>query len=162
MIYFHHLFTCTPDREHFPDKNKLISGFFEGNAKVVDVLLEKYVPIRDFAANAPKDNYYHSFINVLLVNGVSLIEEQKSYFESGKGYIDLIIKSSRSNEEIVILELNHPQDENSDVDLIAREDMDQIIRKKYAESYVIRHDVKAVNAYGICFVKENVLFQERN
>ncbi len=90
------MFTCTPDREHFPDKNKLISGLFEGNVKVVDVLLEKYVPIRDFAANDPKENYYHIFVNVLLVNGVSLIEEQKSNYESGNGYIDLIIKSGQA------------------------------------------------------------------
>ena len=87
------------------------------------------------------------------MNAVSLIEEQKSNYESGNGYIDLIIKSGRSIEGIVILELKQPQDENSDVDLIAREAVDQIIRKKYAEPYVIRHDVKAVNAYGICFCK---------
>ena len=69
---------------------------FEGNAKVVEdklnVFLEKYVSIRDFAVNAPKENYYHGFINGLLVNGISLIKEQKSNFESGNGYMDLIIK----------------------------------------------------------------------
>ena len=139
--------------------NELITGLFEDNAKVVEdklnVLLEKYVSIKDFTTNVPKENYYHGFINVL--NAVSLIEEQKSNYESGNGYIDLIIKSGRSIEGIVILELKQPQDENSDVDLIAREAVDQIIRKKYAEPYI-----KAVNPYGICFVKENVLFQERN
>ena len=75
------MFTCTPDREHFPDKNKLISGLFEGNAKVVEdklnALLEKYVSIRDFATNAPKENYYHNFINKLLINNISLIKKQK-------------------------------------------------------------------------------------
>ena len=42
-------------------------------------------------------------MNGLLVNGISLIEEQKSNFESGDGYIDLIIKSVRSIGIIVIL-----------------------------------------------------------
>ena len=129
--------------------NELITGLFEGNANVVEdklnVFLEKYVSIRDFAVNAPKENYYHGFINGLLVNGVSLIEEQKSNFESGNGYMDLIIKSRNDIEEIAILELKQTPDEKVDKVLIAQEAVEQIVRKKYAEPYVIRHDIKAVN-----------------
>ncbi|MGN1357340.1 MAG: hypothetical protein ACI4VX_06625 [Succinivibrionaceae bacterium] len=66
----------------------------------------------------------------------------------------MIIKSGRSNGGIVILELKQTSDENGDVDLIAQDAVDQIIRKKYAEPYVIRHNIKAVNAYGICFCKK--------
>ncbi len=129
--------------------NELITGLFEGNANVVEdklnVLLEKYVSIRDFAVNAPKENYYHDFINGLLVNGISLIKEQKSNFESGNGYMDLIIKSRNDIEEIAILELKQTPDENGNVDLMAREAVEQIIRKKYAEPYIRRESLDTVN-----------------
>ena len=138
--------------------NELITGLFEGNAKVVEdklnALLEKYVSIRDFATNAPKENYYHGFINGLLVNGVSLIEEQKSNFESGNGYIDLIIKSRNDIEEIAILELKQTPDEKADKVLIAQEAVEQIVRKKYAEPYMKRERINTVNIYGICFCKK--------
>ncbi len=93
-------------------------------------------------------------MNGLLVNGISLIEEQKSNFESGEGYIDLIIKSVRSIGVIVILELKQTSDENEDKVLTARGAVEQIIRKKYADPYIKRNDVKAVISYGICFCKK--------
>ena len=114
---------------------ELVKGLFEGDAEKVqdnlNTLLGKYVSIRDFASNAPKENYYHGFMNGLLVNGTSLIEEQKSNFESGDGYIDLIIKSIRSRGVIVILELKQTSDENEDKVLIAQDAVEQIIQKKY-------------------------------
>ena len=138
--------------------SELIKGFFEGDAEKVqdnlNMLLGKYVSIRDFSVNAPKENYYHGFMNGLLVNGTSLIEEQKSNFESGDGYIDLIIKSVRSRGIIVILELRQTSDENEDKVLIAQDAVEQIIQKKYADPYIKRNDIKAVLAYGICFCKK--------
>lgn len=138
--------------------SELIKGFFEGDAEKVqdnlNMLLGKYVSIRDFSVNAPKENYYHGFMNGLLVNGTSLIEEQKSNFESGDGYIDLIIKSVRSRGIIVILELKQTSDENEDKVLIAQDAVEQIIQKKYADPYIKRNDIKAVLAYGICFCKK--------
>ena len=69
---------------------ELIRSMFAGDAEQVENhlnrLLEKYVSIRDFTTNAPKENYYHGFMNGLLINGCSLIREQKSNFESGNGY----------------------------------------------------------------------------
>lgn len=71
----------------------LIKALFCGDGETVEEslnrLLEKYVSVRDFATNAPKENYYHGFMNGLLVSGTSLIQEHKSNFESGNGYIDL-------------------------------------------------------------------------
>ena len=137
---------------------ELVKGLFEGDAEKVqdnlNTLLGKYVSIRDFASNAPKENYYHGFMNGLLVNGTSLIEEQKSNFESGDGYIDLIIKSIRSRGVIVILELKQTSDENEDKVLIAQDAVEQIIQKKYADPYIKRNDIKAVLTYGICFCKK--------
>ena len=79
---------------------------FAGDAEQVENhlnrLLEKYVSIRDFTTNAPKETYYHSFMNVLLLNGSAEIREQESNFESGNGYIDLIVKAQDSRHTIVI------------------------------------------------------------
>ena len=137
---------------------ELVKGLFEGDAEKVqdnlNLLLGKYVSIRDFATNAPKENYYHGFMNGLLVNGISLIEEQKSNFESGDGYIDLIIKSVRSIGTIVILELKQTSDENEDKVLTAQDAVEQILIKKYADPYIKRKDIKAVISYGICFCKK--------
>lgn len=137
---------------------ELVKGLFEGDTEKVqdnlNTLLGKYVSIRDFSVNAPKENYYHGFVNGLLVNGTSLIAEQKSNFESGNGYIDLIIKSIRSRGIIVILELKQTSDENEDKVLIAQDAVEQIIQKKYADPYIKRNDIKAVLTYGICFCKK--------
>ncbi|MBQ8976986.1 MAG: PD-(D/E)XK nuclease domain-containing protein, partial [Succinivibrionaceae bacterium] len=137
---------------------ELVKALFEGDAERVEnnlfTLLGKYVSIRDFATNAPKENYYYGFMNGLLVNDISLIEEQKSNFESREGYIDLIIKSVRSMGIIVILELKQTSDENEDKVLTAMDAVEQIIRKKYADPYIKRNDIKAVISYGICFCKK--------
>ena len=136
-----------------------IKSLFSGNAaetqEHLSSLLAKYVSIRDFATNAPKENYYHGFINGLLINGVSLIQEQKSNFESGEGYIDLIIKSAGNKRIIVILELKQTEDENRDTVLIARSAIDQILDKKYADPYLERNDIDGVYAFGICFCKKS-------
>ena len=136
----------------------LINGLFSGDVVAVEdnlnELLAKYVSIRDFSVNAPKENYYHGFMNGLLANGTSLIEEQKSNFESGNGYIDLIIKSLKNRGIIVILELKQTPDENEDKFLIAEDAIEQINNKKYANPYIKRNDIKAVLSYGICFCKK--------
>ena len=138
--------------------SNLINGLFSGEVVAVEdnlnELLAKYVSIRDFSVNAPKENYYHGFMNGLLANGTSLIEEQKSNFESGNGYIDLIIKSLKNRGIIVILELKQTPDENKDKYLIAEDAVEQINNKKYADPYIKRNDIKAVLSYGICFCKK--------
>ena len=133
----------------------LIKGLFTGDAELVENslsgLLAKYVSIRDFSTRAPKENYYHGFMNGLLVNGASLIQEQKSNFESGNGYVDLIIKSQKNSDIIAIIELKQTSDENDDKVLIADSAIEQIINKKYADAYIKRNDIREVYIYGICF-----------
>ena len=136
----------------------LIKGLFTGDAELIETslcsLLAKYVSIRDFSTRAPKENYYHGFMNGLLVNGASLIQEQKSNFESGNGYVDLIIKSQKNSESkgiIAIIELKQTSDENDDKVLIADSAIEQIINKKYADAYIKRNDIREVYIYGICF-----------
>ena len=67
----------------------------------------------------------------------------------------MIIESKNDIEEIATLELKQTPDENGDVDLIAREAVVQIIRKKYAEPYIKRESIDTVNIYGICFCKKD-------
>ncbi|MBQ7418775.1 MAG: CpsD/CapB family tyrosine-protein kinase, partial [Acidaminococcaceae bacterium] len=59
---------------------ELIRSMFAGDAEQVENhlnrLLGKYVSIRDFTTNAPKENYYHGFMNGLLINGSAEIREQ--------------------------------------------------------------------------------------
>ena len=144
-----------------------IKSLFSGNAaetqEHLSSLLAKYVSVRDFAAdsaansaaNAPQENYYRGFISGLLVNGVSLIKEQKSSFESEDGYIDLIIESAGNKRIIVILELKQTEDESRDKVLIARSATDHIISRKYADPYLERNDIAGIYAYGICFCKKS-------
>ncbi len=135
-----------------------VKGLFGGDGEKVENslngLLSKYVSIRDFSTKAPKENYYHGFINGLLINGASLIKEQKSNLECGNGYVDLIIKPKDASGSIVILELKQTSDEDVDKGKIAVEAIEQIMRKKYADPYISRTDTKAVLIYGICFCKK--------
>ena len=137
---------------------ELIRSMFAGDAEQVENhlnrLLEKYVSIRDFTTNAPKENYYHGFMNGLLINGCSLIREQKSNFESGNGYIDLILLSS-SRSSIIILELKRTDDEVADSRKITREAIKQIINTRYADAYMENETITSIYAYGICFYKKH-------
>ena len=64
---------------------ELVKGLFNGDSQSVEQninnLLTKYVSIRDFATNAPKENFYHGFMNGVLINASSLIQEQSSNLE---------------------------------------------------------------------------------
>ncbi len=136
---------------------ELVTGLFAGDAKMVqsnlNTLLAKYVSIRDFAANAPKENYYHGFLNGLLVNGTSFIEEHKSNFESGDGYVDLII-ASQNSDTVAVLELKQT-DKPFGARLVAAEKaVIQIVEKEYATVYVNDPLVRNVYAFGICFHKK--------
>ena len=136
---------------------ELIRSMFAGDAEQVENhlnrLLGKYVSIRDFTTNAPKENYYHGFMNGLLINGSAEIREQKSNFESGNGYVDLIIKAKDSRRTIVIIEIKQTGDEDQ-TDSIAVSAIEQIVDKKYAEPYVQRDKIKDVFAYGLCFCRK--------
>ena len=135
----------------------LMSSLFNGEADKVqehlNSLLKKYVSIRDFATKAPKENYYHGFMNGLLINSVSYSQELKSNVESGNGYIDLVVLSA-SNDSVVILELKKTDNPFDDRKKIAREAVQQIIDTGYAEAYMDNETICSVYAYGLCFCKK--------
>ena len=135
----------------------LMSSLFNGEADKVQEhlngLLKKYVSIRDFATKAPKENYYHGFMNGLLINSVSYSQELKSNVESGNGYIDLVVLST-SNDSVVILELKKTDNPFDNRKKIAREAVQQIIDTGYAEAYMDNETICSVYAYGLCFCKK--------
>ena len=135
---------------------ELVKGLFSGNAESVEEninhLLKKYVSIRDFATNAPKENYYHGFMNGLLVNGSATIKEQISNMESGDGYADL--KLSAKSGTMVVIELKQNSDENASRTISAEKAIKQIIEKKYVESEMENPDIKKIYAFGICFCRK--------
>ena len=135
----------------------LMTSLFSGEADKVQEhlngLLRKYVSIRDFATRAPKENYYHGFMNGLLINSVSYSRELKSNVESGNGYVDLVVLSA-SNDSVIILELKKTDNLFDDRKKIAREAVQQIIDTGYAEAYMDNETISSVYAYGLCFCKK--------
>ena len=135
----------------------LMSSLFNGEADKVQEhlngLLKKYVSIRDFATRAPKENYYHGFMNGLLINSVSYARELKSNVESGNGYVDLVVLSA-SNDSVIILELKKTDNLFDDRKKIAREAVQQIVDTGYAEAYMDNGTICSVYAYGLCFCKK--------
>ena len=135
----------------------LMTSLFSGEADKVQEhlngLLRKYVSIRDFATRAPKENYYHGFMNGLLINSVSYFQELKSNVESGNGYVDLVVLSA-SNDSVIILELKKTDNLFDNRKKIAREAVQQIIDTGYAEAYMDNETICSVYAYGLCFCKK--------
>ena len=135
---------------------ELVKGLFSGNAESIEEninnLLAKYVSIRDFATNAPRENYYHGFMNGLLVNGSATIKEQISNMESGDGYADL--KLSAKSGTMVVIELKQNSDENASRTISAEKAINQIIDKGYAKSEIENPDIKKIYAFGICFCRK--------
>ena len=149
-------FETNPEMRNSTDE--LVKGLFKGDAETVENslngLLAKYVSIRDFSTKAPKENYYHGFMNGLLVNDISLIKEHKSNFESGDGYSDLILLSS-GMDVISILELKIANHELDDRVSISEKAIKQIKNNRYADSFKENKTIKSVFAYGICFYKKS-------
>ena len=135
----------------------LIKGLFTGDAELVESslsgLLAKYVSIRDFSTRAPKENYYQGFMNGLLINGGSLIENHQSNMESGDGYADMILLS-KDKTDIAVLELKIAAGELDDRVSIAEKAVEQIIDKKYAGRFIENKTIKSVHVYGICFYQK--------
>ena len=136
----------------------LIKALFAGNAEGIqnnlNNLLSKYVSVRDFSTRAPKENYYHGFMNGLLVNGASLVEEQQSNMESGDGYVDLIV-ASKDSETVAVLELKQTGKPFGARVTIAENALKQVSERGYAAEFMEDPLVKNIYACGICFYKKH-------
>ena len=136
----------------------LIKALFAGNAEGIqnnlNNLLSKYVSVRDFSTRAPKENYYHGFMNGLLVNGASLVKEQQSNMESGDGYVDLIV-ASKDSETVAVLELKQTGKPFGARVTIAENALKQVSERGYAAEFMEDPLVKNIYACGICFYKKH-------
>ncbi len=116
-----------------------IKGLFNGDGEKVESsltgLLTKYVSIRDLSTKAPKENYYHGFVNGLLVSGASLVESHKSNAESGDGYADIIV-ASRSQDIVVVLELKQTDKPFGARITISEKALEQVLEKRYADVFL--------------------------
>ncbi len=136
----------------------LVKGLFYGDSEAVEtnlnLLLKKYVSVRDFATKAPKENYYHGFMNGVLVHDATIIKEHHSNMESGNGYVDIAIKSKINNAAAVI-ELKQTSDENDSKRLKAEDAIKQIKAKNYSEIFLSNADIDNIYIYGICFCQKS-------
>ncbi len=128
----------------------LFCGDQEGVQSNLSGLLAKYVSLRDLTTKAPRENYYHGFMNGLLVNGVSLVGEHRSSPESGDGYADLILLSPQE-DVVTVLELKTARSRLDDKIAKAEKAIEQIINTDYAGQFMDNSTIQAVYACGICF-----------
>ena len=145
------------DKDYRENCVKLAKGLFNGDSAAVEEninkLAGKYVSIRDFTTKAAKENYYHGFLNGVLADSSSLIEQQESNFESGNGYIDILLKS-RINKALAIIELKQNNNEKQSKVLKAEEAIEQIKENNYAGEFLSNPDISDIYIYGICFYQK--------
>ena len=134
--------------------NNFVKGLFEGDTDTVEenlrALLNKYVSLRDFAKKAPAENYYHGFLNGLLISNSIIIKQHVSNLESGNGYVDLYLKSL-DGKTAVIIELKQTKNDNESKIAICQNALKQIKDNHYADEYISNLDYRSVYIYGICF-----------
>ncbi len=134
----------------------LAKGLFEGDAKTVEmclnILLKKYVSVRDTATKAPKENFYQGLLIGALANASAKIDELVSNMESGDGYAD--IKLSAVDGTLVVIELKQNSEKNASRTLSAERAISQIAEKRYAEQEIENPDIQNVFAFGICFFRK--------
>lgn len=93
--------------------NELLEGRETNLRDSMNDTLAAFVSVRDSAVRAPRENYYHGFINGLLAPAADskTIRDYSSNRESGDGYPDVSFRSSESGTGTVI-ELKHVSDMN--------------------------------------------------
>ena len=137
--------------------NDFIKALFNGDKDTIEQnltsLLKKYVSIRDFATKAPAENYYHGFLNGLLIERADFIKTHVSNIESGDGYVDLILQSL-DGKTAVIIELKQTKERKDSKIAACQKALAQIKDNHYADEYISNLDYQSVYIYGMCFHKK--------
>ena len=60
-----------------------------------------YVSVRDIASKAPKENFYHGFLNGIFADGKA-VKDFRSNLASGDGYQDIVFRSLTSDVGVII------------------------------------------------------------
>lgn len=135
----------------------LKSGDAEGVETQFNAYLSKTISIRDtFVRRATKENFYHGILIGIL--GYKNDWYVRSNKESGIGYSDIQVEIE--DEKIgIVIEVKYAQD--SEMDAVCREALEQIDRKGYADE-LFENDMQTVLKYGIaCCRKKCKVMSER-
>ena len=122
--------------------------------------LAKFISFRDVSTSAPKEYYYHGFLNGVFSTQTGHLMNYASNQESGDGYPDITF-SSIDERISVVLELKYTKDKKLCLQE-AQAALAQIEAKNYCENLVIPGITQKIYAYGISFNKKSclVLFKE--
>ena len=132
---------------------KILQSVFNADAEQLRVDIEdalaKFISVRDFSTNTPKEYYYHAFLNGVFSTQEGVFKRYTSNQEAGNGYSDITILSKDSRTGY-ILELKYTNDENYLVKE-SKKALTQIEEQKYLEPFRLRGITKKVYGFGICF-----------
>ena len=132
---------------------KILQSIFNADAEQLRVDIEdalaKFISVRDFSTNAPKEYYYHAFLNGVFSTQEGVFKRYTSNQEAGNGYSDITILSKDSRTGY-ILELKYTNDENYLVKE-SKKALTQIEEQKYLEPFRLRGITKKVYGFRICF-----------
>ena len=140
--------------------DKIANALFNGDSEYVQsqlrTYLKKFVSIRDTATKAPKENYYHGFLNGVFTNcSNDFLTEYHSNYEAGDGYADITFKSEYS-EKAVIIEIKAAS-VGSDLIPLSENAINQVENKDYAFPFLQNSMTQSIFAYGIAFSGKNCL-----
>ena len=111
--------------------------------------LAKFISFRDISTSAPKEYYYHGFLNGVFSTQTEHLMNYVSNPEAGYGYADIIFLSKDSLLGVV-LELKYTADGNELVPT-AKVALKQIEEKRYVELFKKNGITEKVHAFGISF-----------
>ena len=111
--------------------------------------LAKFISFRDVSTSAPKEYYYHGFLNGVFSTQTEHLMNYVSNPEAGNGYADIIFLSKDSLLGVV-LELKYTADGNELVPT-AKVALKQIEEKRYVEVFKKNGITENVHAFGISF-----------
>ena len=143
---------------------KILQSVFNADAEQLRVDIEdalaKFISVRDFSTKAPKEYYYHGFLNSVFSTQCEHLRNYASNQEAGNGYSDITFLSKDSLLGVV-LELKYTDDENELIPT-AKAALKQIDEKHYIEAFKKNGFTEKVYALGLSFSKKScaVSFKE--
>ena len=114
--------------------------------------LAKFISFRDVSTSAPKEYYYHGFLNGVFSTQTEHLMNYASNQEAGNGYSDITFLSKDSFLGVV-LELKYTDNENELIPT-AKAALKQIDDKHYIEAFKKNGFTEKVYALGLSFSKK--------
>ena len=154
----------TKDKEQISKSTALVHAILKPDADLLqislDTALRKYISVRDFSSNDPKESYYQAFLNGIFSTQDDNLVDYSSNHEQGDGYPDITFKSPNGRIGVVI-EIKQC-DDIKDSEKLALDALNQIETKKYYQDFMYHKLITNIYCYGICFTKKscNVAFKD--